>query len=143
MVLDPLSAIGLAGNIVQFVDFSFKLIAETRDIYHSATGATTNGVLLSAIADDVQKLSDQLESSHSRPTGFMSGLQKVAVEAHEVAKELLEAVSLLRASKPQSKWSSFKAALAQVYHGEKIRNLTSHITRLQSLLTNRLLAALR
>jgi len=72
MVLDPLSAIGLARNIVQFVDFSFKLIAETRDIYHAATGATTNGVLLSAIAHDIQKLSDQLASSNSRPTGFMS-----------------------------------------------------------------------
>lgn len=143
MVLDSLSAIGLAGNIVQFVDFSFKLVTETRNIYHSATGKTTDNVLLSAIADDIQKLSDRLETSQSaRTSASIARLQSLAVEAQEVAEELLKAVSLLRASKPQSKWSSFKVALAQVYNGEKIRSLTSQITKLQGLVTNRLLDAL-
>jgi len=100
MVLDPLSAIGLAGNIVQFVDFSFKLVTETRSIYHSTSGVTTENVLLSAIADDIQKLSDGLEFSPSRRTAAsISGLQSLAVEAQEVAKELLDAISKLRASK--------------------------------------------
>ena len=33
MVLDPLTAIGLAGNIVQFVDFSCKIIDKSQDIH--------------------------------------------------------------------------------------------------------------
>jgi len=38
--MDPFSAIGLAGNIVQFVDFGCKLFSQTREIYSSATGAS-------------------------------------------------------------------------------------------------------
>jgi hypothetical protein len=36
--MDPLSTLSLASNIVQFVDFSCRLISETRKVYNSATG---------------------------------------------------------------------------------------------------------
>ena len=41
MVLDPLTAIGLAGNIVQFVDFSSKIVGKANKIYESVDGAST------------------------------------------------------------------------------------------------------
>lgn len=38
--MNPFSAIGLAGNMVQFVDFGCKLFSQTREIYSSATSAS-------------------------------------------------------------------------------------------------------
>lgn len=36
--MDPFSALSLADNIVQFVDFSRQLVSQTRQVYNSATG---------------------------------------------------------------------------------------------------------
>jgi hypothetical protein len=46
IVLDPLTAIGLAGNVVQLVDFSYDLVPETRDIYYSKSGISTRNAQL-------------------------------------------------------------------------------------------------
>lgn len=35
MVLDPFSTLGLAGNIIQFVDFTLKLVSDAREIQGS------------------------------------------------------------------------------------------------------------
>ncbi len=38
MVFDPMSALSLPGNIVQFVQFSSKLVWKGYHVYHSADG---------------------------------------------------------------------------------------------------------
>lgn len=45
--MDPLSALSLAGTIVQFVDFSCKLISQTRKAYKSTTGLPDDVVCVS------------------------------------------------------------------------------------------------
>ena len=42
--MEALAAIGLVGNIVQFVDFSGRLIAESIELYHSYDGALAENV---------------------------------------------------------------------------------------------------
>lgn len=37
--MDPLSSLGVAGNVIQFVDFGIKLVARFNQIYRSADGA--------------------------------------------------------------------------------------------------------
>jgi hypothetical protein len=36
--MDPLTAIGLAGNIVQFVDYGSKIAGKARHIHNSSNG---------------------------------------------------------------------------------------------------------
>jgi len=38
--MEPLTAVGLAGNIVQFVDFALKVASGARDLYLSKTKQT-------------------------------------------------------------------------------------------------------
>ncbi len=59
-MIDPIAAIGLAANIVQFVDFSWKLLSETRDLYDSSTGVSADNDLLETISKDLINLNDAL-----------------------------------------------------------------------------------
>ena len=51
--MDPFTAVGLAGNLVQFVDFIWKLVTETREIALSADGSSENTRLLTMIMVDL------------------------------------------------------------------------------------------
>lgn len=51
--MDPLTALGLASNIVQFVDFASKLISQSHEIYQSADGALEDNVALEHVAKNL------------------------------------------------------------------------------------------
>jgi hypothetical protein len=54
-MLDPWTALTLAGNIVQFVDFGTKVIVEGRSLYKSTTGLSSVNQELEFVADEVHK----------------------------------------------------------------------------------------
>jgi hypothetical protein len=54
--MDPLVATGLAGNVVQFVDFSYKVVSTARKFYKSAGGAIAENQELEALARDLCEL---------------------------------------------------------------------------------------
>jgi hypothetical protein len=60
MVLDPISAVGLARNIVQFLDFAKSIISESHAVYHSAEGTKDEFVELEAIARHIQGFTSSL-----------------------------------------------------------------------------------
>jgi hypothetical protein len=90
--MDAFTAIGLASNIVQFVDFSWKLIAESRAIYKSSEGASEENLTLSAITNDVAKLSNAIRAS-----SYDDQLEPMAKECTAIAKELSDALDKLTA----------------------------------------------
>jgi hypothetical protein len=55
MALDAISAIGLAANILQFVDIIAGLLSDAKEIYHSAKGATTENIELQSLAETFKK----------------------------------------------------------------------------------------
>jgi hypothetical protein len=59
-MLDPITAIGVAGNIVQFVDFAIKLLSKSKEIYQSADGASVEYRSLEAIAANLSRMTDRL-----------------------------------------------------------------------------------
>lgn len=143
-MLDPLTAFGLAANIVQFLEFTLKLVTETRDIYQSASGHSAKSASLSSIADDLKSLSEGLLLSSVRGnTSIGPDLRLLADQAKKVAEELCDAISTVRAKRPHSIWHSFKAVLREIYNDEKIKGLLSEITRLQNSLILRLLNILQ
>ena len=60
MGLDPLTAIGLIGNIVQFVDFGLKIVSKAREVRNSTTGALAENVDTERIATDLIQLTSAL-----------------------------------------------------------------------------------
>lgn len=52
-MLDPLTALSVASSVIQIIDFGCKLVSETQQIYHSASGATKDNVTLREITEDI------------------------------------------------------------------------------------------
>jgi hypothetical protein len=133
--MEPFSALGLACNIVQFVDFSCKLFSSASDIYRSASGATQAVNDATAIARTIHDLSSRLVAQHTTTDadssqlsrGPMSALlNQLASECRNTSTELLTALNGLRA-RPDSKWSSFKAALTTVMKADQIDKLEDRL----------------
>jgi hypothetical protein len=127
MVLDPFTAIGLAGNIVQFVDYSLKLISSTYEIYKSSTGSSENHVYLEAIATRLLELNRTLEQP--KPTGtkpYNEALLALRAECVQDAEALLRLIEALR-EKKGSKWSSFRQALKSAWEKKEIDRLEGRL----------------
>lgn len=58
--MDPLTAIGLASAIVQFVDFSYTLVSEAREMYSSAKGARAEHDEADSAIDRLRDLTSRL-----------------------------------------------------------------------------------
>jgi hypothetical protein len=138
MVLDPLSAIGLAGNIVQFVDFSYKLFSQTQEIYSSATGASKDTEDIFGITIHLRQLCEKLSSSThiSRSSGLYShdndSLRTLSRDSLAAADEMIAALNNIRSQGTQSKWSSFRLCLKTVWKQSKIDRMEKRLDRYRS-----------
>jgi len=142
MVLDPWTALGLAGNIVQFVDFTFKLISESREILKSRDGISDRNRTLQTIATDLSHLTDDLTISASRGTTFVGEqLRGLAFECQDVAAELRKALQGLQTT-DKTRWKSFLIALQEVLRKDEIARMTGRLDALQRELNTHLLKVL-
>ena len=62
MVLDPLSAVSLAATVVQFVDFSSKIVSKGYHLYTSAGGALPENARLGYVIEDLRSVTTRLQS---------------------------------------------------------------------------------
>lgn len=58
--MDPLTALGLAASVVQFLDFSGKLVSGAFVLYKSVDGATSLNSCLEHIARDLSQLCNKM-----------------------------------------------------------------------------------
>lgn len=118
-MLDPLSSVSLANAIVQFIDFGYKVVRGSFDIYQSSQGALPENLDLEHAAQDVSRMSYNVTSNmYSANLGTFSederDLQELAIACGKVADDLLSALSEVKASKSDGKtqkWASFRAAV--------------------------------
>jgi hypothetical protein len=54
--MDPLTAVSLAGTILQFIDFSSKLVAGTYEIDRSVSGATAENEDITTVISDLKEI---------------------------------------------------------------------------------------
>jgi hypothetical protein len=143
MVLDPFTAIGLAGNIVQFVDYSSKLISSTYEIYKSSTGSSGNQVYLEGIATRLLELNHALDQPKLIGTNWYDKpLDELRKECLQDTQALLGLIKALRAKK-DSKWSSFRKALRNTWEKEEIDRLEGRLKDHRSEIAAHLVAMLR
>ena len=140
--MDPVAALGLAGNIVQFVDFSCKVIQDTKSLYKSSTGASAENDVLEVICSDLVDLDNAL-TAPSAPGAIPDSMRNLASMCKEVAAELLGTLDKIRTREPRRKWKSFVQALRSVWKKEQIEELVKRMERLRSETQYRLQLMLR
>lgn len=143
--MDPLSGAGLAGTVVQFVQFAANLFNVAKEIHHSASGSSEGKESLEAIYNRLSILSTNLR--HPDPTaGRSNGAQPdevVDAAMGVLAKEckidcdrLLHVLGRLNRGHGAFPkwWTSFKSALKELWKGDEIEALEARIKKHQTQL---------
>lgn len=128
--MDPLSALSVAASVVQFVDFTFRLVSSTRAIIKSKSGFAGDVDTLDAIARDATELSDALAASPALDASSTT-LQALVGECKTIAESLLAVLENLRTNKTK-KWSCFVAALRTVWSKGKIDGFVDRLGKVQA-----------
>lgn len=143
MVLEALAAIGLAGNVVQFVHFVGSLVAKSRQIRRSALGLADETCDLEVIA---KHLHEYLRAFGSDSSG-LGAVSSLATRCEDVATELLTAISELKQNQKRSKvgekFGSFRKALKSVWKKEELLGLQSRLESLRDELMLQLVSKSR
>ena len=157
MALEGLAALGLASNIVQFVDFGCRLFSQSKELYRSSSGLSVEAVELDNIAQSLGRLSDNLIVKHLdlfpiRPSSDDVDIQfqpanefekysgetdltLIATDCKKVADELSEALNQLRVKNPEKKWQCFRVTLTRIWKPERIDNMSRRLERFSNQLT--------
>jgi hypothetical protein len=134
MVLETLAAVGLAGNVIQFVDFSCKLFDTATSVYHSQAGSSKDSQNLEDITQQLQRICRDLHRAGQNDLRPVSTMDKLAKDCEAAAKDLLVALERVKAKNPQSKRSSLKAALATIWNERQISAMEKRLDSYRSQL---------
>jgi hypothetical protein len=141
--MDPLTALSVAGTIIQFVDFGNKLLKNGVQLYKSSRGSLKANEELELITGDLQcvisKLREAFISSLARSeigqNTSRGGFVKICDEAAKIAAELLERLNGLKAKDGKYRtWESLKAAVKVAWSKEEIKALERRLSLLKESL---------
>jgi hypothetical protein len=135
---DPLTALGLASNIVQFVDFTSKIISAAHSLYESASGAKTEHLELETLAKSLRSLADRATPPLIQKTKTLPAEDLALIELGElcrgVSDDLLSVLESLKVKGSNKGWKSFYQALRSEWKQSEIAALQVRINRIGSIL---------
>lgn len=148
-MLDPLSALSLAGNVAQILDFICTIVSEARQISSSTQGASAGNIDLQNITQDLHSLLISLEASERSVKGQQSAndtqIRELAMSAKDAVSVLLNALQSLqvRGAGIRRKVHSVRQALRTVWKEKQINNLEKRLESYRSQISLRIVTALR
>ncbi|SPO01974.1 uncharacterized protein DNG_04647 [Cephalotrichum gorgonifer] len=153
MALDPFTAIGLAGNVCQFIAFASAIITAGSELYTSGDGTLTENADLETVTRDLVSISDRLRDSlrrgnQSRGSQARDDAEKPMDDAISgcvaAAKELLDALEALKVKGDKLRtWKSVCKGLRSVWSRGQINSLQKRLALYQAELECHLLVDLR
>lgn len=154
--MDPLTALSLAGNILQFVEFGARLISDCRELYKSKTGTLTANEELELVTLDLRALVRKLRNSFpSIGSDSLSHLAEdhsekqkpfktICDKAAKVAEELVARLERLKLKGSEKrKWKSFEQALKGAWSNVEVMSLNKRLSTLKEALETQVLFSIR
>jgi hypothetical protein len=136
--MDPLTALSVAGTIVQFADFGCKVLSEGRELYASTQGTLVANDELELATADLRALVVKIElSSHSELT--ISSLekdeeqthqqfQKICNEAIKLADEIIKRLDKLKVKGSGARvWKRVRKAIESAWSKNEITSMTQRL----------------
>ncbi|KAJ4304927.1 hypothetical protein N0V90_000455 [Kalmusia sp. IMI 367209] len=147
--MDPFSALGLASNLVQFVDFGTRVSGRIYELYNSASGFAANQSEVVDMAARLRQLADRLSQATSTveegasPIVDKKSYMSLLFLCRSTAQDLMDIVEDLKVDKSQRLWSSIRQGFRATRKREQIEQLINRVKTLQDSLNSYLLALLQ
>ena len=148
-MLDPFTALGVASAIVQFVDFTSKLLTEGYGAYQSVVGASKEDIDVQALATDLETICASLASSPPVGSTILSkeelALQNLARKCQGIAKELVGVLEDLKVKTHGllRGWDTVRSTVRRAMDRRKIEKLQKTLDSIKTQVNTHLLAAIR
>lgn len=154
--MDPLTAFGLASNVLSFVSFASKLIETSVEVYRSGSNHPGAALCMEQVYSDLKDLNNRLiltcehriNDEDVVPNGPLVVEDEVKISAVAVKRlaatcrrdcdELLRVTNRLQlkdGGSSRRKWESFRIALRKLWTQKAIDDLEDHLLRTQVALT--------
>jgi hypothetical protein len=141
MSLEALAAIGLASNILQFIDFAAKLVSKGNRIRKSTSGALPENDDLETTSKRLRKLADELYKVSSDPTNH--ALQTISLVCMKASEDLIDKLASLKSRGEISRFRSYRQALKCVWNKHEINAMSGRLNLFRAELTTFLLISLK
>jgi len=145
--MDGISALGIAGNVVQFIEFSYSLLSDARALYRSASGQNEEHIELGEISKSLTTLSESLgtypevQQQTQTPRGE---IQKAATSCKQIAVELSVVLEKLKVdNNGHRKWKSFVHALRSHLQSDKIQSMKERLEFMRDNLSIHIISQIR
>jgi hypothetical protein len=141
MVLEAIGAFALACNILQVVEYGAKIVAKAGSLHRPSRGSTTEIHDLDAIAQQLNDLNKNLDSSVVPPPpqacSLYARLAECNAESLRLSQKFIDFVQKLRpktaASSGYQSWAeSFRSAIRLRWHQEEIQALQNSVSQARS-----------
>jgi hypothetical protein len=150
-MLDPLTALSLASNVVQILDCSAKLVAKGNELYKSADGASVSNAELEVIAKDLQDLNERLQQStpsHNPNLTTLTtsdvALRNLSEQCSGVAGELIEVLDKLKVQGTSNRrWKSVRQALKGLLKKDEVDAIAQRLQYVRDELNLHILVSMR
>ncbi|KAF2727607.1 hypothetical protein EJ04DRAFT_557278 [Polyplosphaeria fusca] len=126
--MEALTALGLASNVVQFVDFASKIVSQAVKIYRAHDGSSEHRTL-AGLTSSLQGYNKILkhdlahqESEHSDLSAADKQILQICGQCEELTRKLLTTLNDLRSSK-MNVWTSFVDALKTVWSDDEVQKM--------------------
>jgi len=145
--MDPLTALSLAGNIIQFVDFSTKLISAIHQIHTKGELDVLAGVASAAnrLLDYATKLQQPLHAPGV--SGCLTEdeivLERICQECTELAGQLIARLTKLQLSEKRNIWRSFGMTLLSYWSKEDWVAMVERLAEYRREIDSHVLRSLR
>ena len=143
--MDPLTALSVAGTVVQFVDFSTKILSTARKLYHSKSGNLPYHEELEYVTTDLSRLATRLQQPLNQDESQASsspGLQEICRACDKISQELLLRLEGLKVEKKNA-WKSFRGALQASWAKDDLKELVAKLDSYKQSIQTHILADLR
>ena len=151
---DPISAftaIGLAGNITQFVDFALKIVSTAKEAYQNVNGVTDENSDIERVAGELRGSSKKLSSSlcsvqpnDPADASEDAGLIAIAQSCEKIAGSLISLLDTFKVEPGKfRRLRSLGQAVKAAWKKDDVEQLETTLRSYQRQLDTRIIVSLR
>jgi hypothetical protein len=147
--MEPSTALAIASAVIQVVDFSSKVIARTREVYHSADGSIEENAHLQEAAANLEDLMLQLKSGIRKAPDIENQstphqrLLQLAQDSQIAADRLRKLLNKVKFNKNGDQRMALGQGLRSVLEQNNISALKARLDEIRKQVDTTLLVALR
>ncbi|KAJ6190240.1 hypothetical protein N7519_000261 [Penicillium mononematosum] len=136
--MDPLTAISLAGNILTFIDFSYKIISGVNNVLSTPNGMTPDNERLSVLVEGLNAVTQNLVTDIPARTENEKQLCALATNCHSLSGELYQILGRLKVGDKKSKWEGLRVKWHNMRKEKEIDSIERRLNGYQSQILIRL-----